>query len=104
MASKSFTSSIGGSDGTLLEQTQLLESPAPISFPNALKASAYYLRLLVLKATEVNPQLRHHIRAGIFDELDLLLVFVQHLHIDAQTLQLFYQHFEGFGHARLHDA
>src|SRR5437868_5031594 len=68
------------------------------------RSTCYSFSLLfVLESAEVDAQLRHDVRAGILDELNPLLVLVQDLDVDAQALELFDEHFEGLGHARLHD-
>src|SRR5918996_5869939 len=56
---------------------------------------------LFLNSLEVDPaQIRQRIAAGVLDEPDLLLVLVEDLDAQAQSLQLLDQHLERLGHAR----
>src|SRR5690348_2700673 len=62
------------------------------------------LRLLAaLVAADVDAQFRHHVSARVLDELNPLLVLVEHLDIDAEALQLLDEHLERFRHTRLND-
>src|SRR5689334_24671084 len=70
-------------------------SRAPPQKPNRLLAA--------LVAADVDAQLRHHVGTRVLDELNPLLVLVEHLDVDAEALQLLDEHLEGFWHARLDD-
>src|SRR5487761_1983406 len=74
--------------------------PAPhLGYIAALRLSP----LFFLKTTEIDAQVRHQIRGRIFHKLDLLLIFVEHLDINAEALQLLDQHLERLWHTWLDD-